>query len=94
MGNGIDLTTATTVPALTNDVANVLSAGAGIALTTFLGVTTITATGGGGGGGVTSVAAGTGLTATPSPIVATGTIALANTAVTPCLLYTSDAADE
>jgi hypothetical protein len=83
MGNGIDLTTAAVVPTLTNDVANVLSAGAGIALTTFLGVTTITATGGGGGGGVTSVAAGTGLTATPSPIVATGTIALANTAVSP-----------
>ena len=50
MGNGIDLTTAAVVPTLTNDVANVLSAGAGIALTTFLGVTTITATGGGGGG--------------------------------------------
>ena len=83
IGNGIDLTTATTVPALTNDVANVLSAGAGIALTTFLGVTTITATGGGGGGGVTSVTAGTGLTATTNPIVATGTIDLADTAVTP-----------
>ncbi len=82
MGDGIDLTTASTVPTLTNEVANVLSAGPGIALTTFLGVTTITATGGGGGGGVTSIAAGTGLTATPSPIVATGTIALANTAVT------------
>jgi hypothetical protein len=39
--------------------------------------------GSGGGGGVTSIAAGTGLTATPSPIVATGTIKLANTAVTP-----------
>lgn len=32
---------------------------------------------------VTSVAAGTGLTASPSPIVATGTLNLANTAVTP-----------
>ncbi len=83
LGNGIDLTTAATVPALTNEVCSVLAAGSGITLSTFLGVTTITATGGGGGGGVTSVAAGTGLTATPSPIVATGTIALANTAVSP-----------
>lgn len=33
------------------------------------------------GGGVTSVAAGTGLTASPSPITSTGTISLANTAV-------------
>ncbi len=50
MGNGIDLTTASVVPTLTNDVSSVLSAGSGITLTTFLGVTTITATGGGGGG--------------------------------------------
>lgn len=35
--------------------------------------------GGGGASGVTSVTAGTGLTATPNPITATGTIALANT---------------
>lgn len=51
IGNGIDLTTSATVPALVNDVSTVLSAGSGITLTTFLGVTTITATGGGGGGG-------------------------------------------
>lgn len=37
----------------------------------------------GSGGTVTSVAAGTGLSASPSPITATGTISLANTAVTP-----------
>jgi hypothetical protein len=49
LGNGIDLTTSATVPALTNDVASVLAAGSGITLSTFLGVTTITATGGGGG---------------------------------------------
>ncbi len=39
--------------------------------------------GGGGGGSVTSVAVGTGLSASPSPIVTAGTISLANTAVTP-----------
>lgn len=39
--------------------------------------------GGGGSGTVTSVGAGTGLTATPSPIVGTGSLAIANTAVTP-----------
>ena len=39
--------------------------------------------GGGGGGTVTSVGAGTGLTATPSPIVGAGSLAIANTAVTP-----------
>ncbi len=50
MGNGIDLSTGATVPTLVNDVSTVLSAGSGITLTTFLGVTTITATGGGGGG--------------------------------------------
>jgi hypothetical protein len=50
MGNGIDLTTAVTVPTLNNEVCSVLAAGSGITLTTFLGVTTITATGGGGGG--------------------------------------------
>ncbi len=55
MGSGIDLSSGATVPTLVNDVSTVLSAGSGIALTTFLGVTTITATGGGGGGGVTSV---------------------------------------
>ena len=49
LGNGIDLTTGATVPQLVNQVQNVLSAGPGIALTTFLGVTTITSTGGGGG---------------------------------------------
>lgn len=38
---------------------------------------------GGGSGTVTSVTAGTGLTGTPNPIVAAGTIALSNTAVTP-----------
>ncbi len=37
--------------------------------------------GGGGGGTVTSVAAGTGLSAAPSPIVGAGTISLANTTV-------------
>jgi trimeric autotransporter adhesin len=35
------------------------------------------------GGGVTSITLGTGLTGTPNPITATGTIALANTLVTP-----------
>jgi hypothetical protein len=45
------------------------------------GVVTINATGGGGSGTVTSVATGTGLTG--GPITTTGTVALANTAVTP-----------
>ena len=36
-----------------------------------------------GGGGVTSLSAGTGITLTPDPIVATGTVAVADTAVTP-----------
>lgn len=36
-----------------------------------------------GGGSSVSIAAGTGLTATPSPITGTGTVSLANTAVTP-----------
>ena len=81
LGNGIDLTTGATVPQLVNQVQNVLAAGPGIALTTFLGVTTITSTGGGGGSGtVTSVTAGTGLTG--GTITTSGTIALANTAVT------------
>lgn len=76
LGNGIDLTTATTVPTLVNDVACVLAAGSGITLTTFLGVTTITATGGGGGGSgtVTSITAGTGLSG--GTITTSGTIAL------------------
>jgi hypothetical protein len=81
-GAGVDLNSSG-IPQIQNDVAAVLAAGSGITLSTTGGITTISATGGGGGGGVTSVAAGTGLTATPSPIVATGTIALANTAVTP-----------
>ncbi len=50
VGAGIDITTGATVPKLVNEVQDVLAAGPGIALTTFLGVTTITATGGGGGG--------------------------------------------
>lgn len=62
---GIDITTGATVPQLTNDVQNVLVAGPGIALSTLMGVTTITATGGGGGGGVTAVT-GT------APIVSSG----------------------
>ena len=78
---GIDMTTGATVPELINDVGNVLAAGPGIALSTFLGTTTITATGGGGGSGtVTSITAGTGLTG--GVITTSGTIALANTAVT------------
>jgi hypothetical protein len=78
---GIDMTTGATVPQLINDVGNVLAAGPGIALNTFLGTTTITATGGGGGSGtVTSITAGTGLTG--GIITTSGTIALANTAVT------------
>jgi hypothetical protein len=81
-GSGVDLDSSG-IPQIQNDVSAVLAAGSGISLSTTGGITTISATGGGGGGGVTSVAAGTGLTATPSPIVATGTIALANTAVTP-----------
>ena len=81
IGAGIDLTTGATVPQIVNQVQNVLAAGPGIALTTFLGVTTITSTGGGGGSGtVTSVTAGTGLTG--GTITTSGTIALANTAVT------------
>ncbi len=43
--------------------------------------TWINTTAGGGGGGVTSVTAGTGLSATPNPITLSGTINLANTAV-------------
>lgn len=39
--------------------------------------------GGTGSGTVTSITASTGLTATPNPIIGTGTISLANTAVTP-----------
>lgn len=39
--------------------------------------------GSGAGGTVTSITAGTGITLTPNPIVATGTVAQANTAVTP-----------
>lgn len=48
-------------------------------------VTSVTTTGisGAAGGTVTSVAAGTGLTATPSPIIGAGTLNLADTAVTP-----------
>lgn len=81
MSSGIDITTGAVVPTLTNDVQNVLTAGPGIALTTFLGVTTIAATGGGGGTGtVTSITAGTGLTG--GTITTTGTIALDNTTVT------------
>ena len=38
--------------------------------------------GGGGSGTVTSIAAGTGINVSPSPITTTGTVALANTAVT------------
>jgi len=39
-------------------------------------------TGGGGSGTVTSIAAGTGINVSPSPITTTGTVSLANTAVT------------
>jgi hypothetical protein len=46
-------------------------------------INALIAAGGGGGGTVTSVGAGTGLTATPSPITGVGTLAIANTAVTP-----------
>lgn len=46
---GIDISTGTAIPQLVNDVQNVLTAGPGIALSTLMGVTTITATGGGGG---------------------------------------------
>lgn len=52
---GIDITTGAVVPQLVNDVQNVLLAGPGIALSTLMGVTTITATGGGGGGIPTSI---------------------------------------
>lgn len=41
-----------------------------------------TGAGGGGSGTVTSIAAGTGINVSPSPITTTGTVALANTAVT------------
>lgn len=51
MSSGIDITTGAVVPKLINEVDNVLAAGPGIALSTLMGVTTITATGGGGGGG-------------------------------------------
>jgi hypothetical protein len=52
-----------------------------ISPSTGLGAVTINATGGGGGGGtVTSVATGTGLTG--GPVTSSGTISLANTAVT------------
>lgn len=44
---------------------------------------TVLCAGGSGGSGVTSITAGTGLSATPDPIIATGTISLSNTAVTP-----------
>jgi hypothetical protein len=67
------------------DVRNAI-AGPGITITGNISspYATISATGGGGGTGtVTSVGAGTGLTATPSPIVGAGTLAIANTAVTP-----------
>lgn len=40
-------------------------------------------TSGGGSGTVTSISAGTGITLTPDPIVTTGTVAVADTAVTP-----------
>ncbi len=43
----------------------------------------VSAIGGAGGGTVTSISAGTGITLTPNPIVTTGTVAIASTAVTP-----------
>lgn len=55
MSSGIDISTGAVVPKLVNDVQNVLTAGPGIALSTLMGVTTITATGGGGGGIPTSI---------------------------------------
>ena len=55
MSSGIDITTGAVVPKLVNEVDNVLAAGPGIALSTLMGVTTITATGGGGGGIPTSI---------------------------------------
>jgi len=64
------------------DVRNAI-AGAGIAITGNISspYAMISATGGGGGGTVTSVAAGTGLTATPSPIVGAGSLAITSTGV-------------
>jgi hypothetical protein len=60
-----------------------LTAGSNVTITNGPGSITIAASGGGGGGSgtVTSVATGTGLTG--GPITTTGTISLANTAVTP-----------
>ena len=66
-------------------VAALLVAGANITLTyNDPGNTLTIASSGGGTGTVTSITAGTGLSATPAnPVTASGTLALANTAVTP-----------
>lgn len=56
---------------------------AGGSSTTFLRGDGVWATPASGSGTVTSVAAGTGLTASPSPITSSGTLSITNTAVTP-----------
>jgi hypothetical protein len=64
----------------TNYTLSTLTAGTNISITNAAGAITIASSNP--GGTVTSVAAGTGLTASPSPITGSGTISISNTAVT------------
>jgi microcystin-dependent protein len=79
-GVGIGVSPTTGTVTITNNGVTSLTAGPGIAISASSGAVTIS-TSGVGTGTVTSVSTGTGLTG--GPIITSGTIALANTAVTP-----------
>jgi hypothetical protein len=79
-GTGISVSAATGAVTFANTGVTSIIAGTNVTISGSTGAVTINATGGGGSGTVTSVATGTGLTG--GPITASGTISLANTAVT------------
>ncbi len=83
IGNGLQVTPSATTTIAATKVGLWANTADGLPYWTKSDGSNVSMSSGGGGGGITSLTCSTGMSCSPNPVVATGTVSLANTAVTP-----------